>query len=288
MGLETLLLSHIECSFSIDEIVNAAKYINQNYSVFLTDNQLWVLIREAFGTSCDEAIAKYKVQLLANRFINLLLFKYYPCERTAKYCIIKKLICKPETVLFEMPVLGSRVDVCRINGYSYAYEIKTELDTFNRLSKQISDYSCVFEYVCVVVPKSMYASVIKLVPDFCGICVFDCCHDPDISKIWTKRKAQKSPNIDPRAQLECLSSKELKEFLAFRGKKRIPHSKEGRIQLVLSSYSPRTINCAFKQTVKHSYSANWAFIRSHYAEILPIDVQAFFSSPIEPSLLYSK
>jgi hypothetical protein len=288
MRLEQNLLTKIEEAASDTEIINAAKYINLSYSIFSTDEQLWEEVKRAFGEKYTGVFDVYANQIIANSFINELLLKYYPCERTVKYALVNSLKNKHDTVLFEMPVLDSRVDVCRINGNSYAYEIKTEFDSFKRLKKQIDDYSRVYEYIFVVIPKNFYQAVVEIIPYFCGIRILR--QDSNDGKIYftTKRKAIKSPNIDSISQLSSLSKGSLGFWLTNKGIKKIPPSKEDRINFIISKYTPKTINYAFKQIVKYSYKDNWTFLLKHYNEILPIDIQAFFNSSLEPRLLYLK
>lgn len=288
LTLEKMLLEEIEQKLSIEELINASKYINLSYSVFSTDEQLWGEIKHSFGDKYVNIFEKYSDKIIANRFINELLLKYYPCERTVKYALVNSLKNKHDTVLFEMPVLDSRIDVCRINGNSYAYEIKTEFDSLKRLKKQIDDYSNVYEYVFVVIPKSFYKEVIEIIPDYCGIRILQ--HDYNTGKISfsAKRKAKKSPNINSISQLRSLSKENIGMWLFEKGIKKIPHSKEGRINYIIERYSPRTINYAFKQIIKLSYKNNWNFLLEHYNEILPIDIQVFFNSSLDPKLLYLK
>ena len=288
LTLERMLLKEIEQNLSSKELINASKYINLSYSIFSTDEQLWEEIKHAFGDRYISIFEKYSNKIIANRFINELLLKYYPCERTVKYALVNSLKSKQDTVLFEMPVLDSRVDVCRINGNSYAYEIKTEFDSLKRLRKQIDDYSNVYEYVFVVIPKSFYKEVIEVIPDYCGIRILQ--HDYNTGKIsfLAKRKAKKSPNINPISQLNSLSKENIGMWLYEKGIKKIPYSKEDRINYIIKRYSSMTINHAFKQIVKFSYKNNWSFLLEHYNEILPIDIQAFFNNSLDPKLLYLK
>lgn len=58
------------------------------------------------------------------------------------------------TALTELPIGKSKADFVLINGKGVVYEIKTELDTFNRLESQINDYYKVFNYVCVITCES--------------------------------------------------------------------------------------------------------------------------------------
>lgn len=285
---EQLLLKEIEKCYSYSELFNAAKYINMHYNIFLTDEQLWNEVRYAFGEKAYNYFTKYEKIIIANKFINLLLIKYYPSERTVKYSLVNTLKNKQDTVLFEMPVLGSRIDVCRINGNSYAYEIKTEFDSFKRLQKQLYDYSKVFEYIYIVIPRTFYYESQTLIPDFCGIRLYK--HDSKNSNIsfFTKKRAIKSPNLDPYSQLQCLSQENLYVCLNQYKMKDIPSQREERINLLINKYHPKTINTMFKKMIKHNYANNWRFLLKHFNEILPIDVQAFFNSPLDPALLYLK
>lgn len=50
-------------------------------------------------------------------------------------------------------VAGSIADTVIINGHGTVYEIKSDLDTFERLEGQLRDYFTVFSYVNVVIPE---------------------------------------------------------------------------------------------------------------------------------------
>jgi hypothetical protein len=283
MTYEIQLLDEIEKTLSVKELLLAAKHINKQYSIFTPDTQLWNQLKDVFGVQYSEIFDNYSKLIIANKFINALLLKYYPCERTLKYYIANELRSKEDTVVFEMQSLNSRVDMCRINGSSYAYEIKTEFDTFRRLEKQINDYSKIFEYIYVVVPESNLEELIKILPSFCGIITYN--FEQKIS-LFESRKATKSLNIEPKFQLENLSVDEINSILNNHKIKKIPSSKEDRIQLLLNRYSARTINKDFKLTLKNLYKSNWNFVRENYNNILPIDIQSFFSNTIDPSLIY--
>lgn len=57
---------------------------------------------------------------------------------------------KNTVALTEIPVGRSKVDLVLINGMAHVYEIKTELDNFNRLDSQINNYYKAFDHVSVV------------------------------------------------------------------------------------------------------------------------------------------
>lgn len=58
--------------------------------------------------------------------------------------------------LTELPIAESKADFIMINGKGIVYEIKTDLDNFNRLQNQINDYYKAFKYVYIVVGYKQY------------------------------------------------------------------------------------------------------------------------------------
>ncbi|MBC8060944.1 MAG: sce7726 family protein, partial [Clostridiaceae bacterium] len=54
-----------------------------------------------------------------------------------------------------------KADFILINGSAVVYEIKTELDTLDRLDSQIENYYKAFTKVCVITSESNYNKVQK-------------------------------------------------------------------------------------------------------------------------------
>lgn len=285
---EELILVEIEKNVSLQEIVVAAKHLNANYNVFSVDAVLWEEVKAAFNPAYSQIFDAYSNVIIANKLINLLILKYYPSERAVKYALVDKLKSKHDTVIFEMPVLDSRIDVGRINGNSFAYEIKTDLDSLKRIEKQIVDYSQIFEYITLIIAPSFLEETLAIAPSHCGIWTYS--HNQSTGKITftTKRSAKKSPHICPNAQLQCLSQGSLLQILKDKKIKKIPAKKDDRIKLITALYAPRTINFKFKSAVQETYDPHWDFVRKRYSSILPIDLQAIFKSLIEPTLVYAK
>lgn len=65
----------------------------------------------------------------------------------------------------------ARVDIAVVNGVLHGYEIKSDLDTLQRLPEQMSIYNSVFTQMTIVVGKSHLYETINLVPDWWGITV---------------------------------------------------------------------------------------------------------------------
>ena len=85
--------------------------------------------------------------------------KHYRNEYFYKNTLLNKLIIdvhrvKTTTALTEVPVAKSKADVIMINGKAIVYEIKTALDTLERLQTQLNDYYKAFDHVCVVVDET--------------------------------------------------------------------------------------------------------------------------------------
>lgn len=101
----------------------------------------------------------------------------YQNEYYYKNTLINKLLLgihspRTTTALTEVPVGKSKADFVLINGKAVVYEIKTDLDNFDRLDGQINDYYKAFSRVIVVVSEKNYEEVrkkLELSP--VGICV---------------------------------------------------------------------------------------------------------------------
>lgn len=92
--------------------------------------------------------------------------KCYRNEYFYKNTILNKLLLgrhslKTTTALTEIPIGKSKADFVLINGKAVVYEIKTELDNFERLDSQLNDYYKAFTRVCVVTCESNYDLISK-------------------------------------------------------------------------------------------------------------------------------
>lgn len=105
------------------------------------------------------------------------LAKNYRNEYFYKNTLLNKLLLgrhslNTTTALAELPINRSKADFILINGHATVYEIKTELDSFDRLESQINDYHRVFNNVCVVAAESSAKKLNQMLKDTnVGICV---------------------------------------------------------------------------------------------------------------------
>ncbi|NIK11151.1 sce7726 family protein [Alkalibacillus almallahensis] len=109
---------------------------------------------------------------------------------------------------------ASRVDVAVVNGIIHGYEIKSDLDTLDRLPNQISYYNRVFERMTIVSSRKYYEKVNELVPKWWGIKIISA----DGSRLICKRTGRrKNKNQDKSLLLKLLWKKDLENFVDIMG-----------------------------------------------------------------------
>ena len=108
--------------------------------------------------------------------IYALLEKEYRNEYFYKNTILNKLLLHVHSVhtttaLRELPIGKSKADFVLINGKAVVYEIKTELDNFERLGDQVESYYKAFDHVVVVTSIENEKSILnfKEIPDTVGL-----------------------------------------------------------------------------------------------------------------------
>lgn len=205
-----------------------------------------------------------------HRTINELVLQNYQGENYFKYVLTKEFLTRKVIAAFEVKVNESRVDFLSINGETKSFEIKSPLDNFSRLEKQLDNYSRVFEYNYVVVSHLNLTEALFRTPENYGVWVVKGL------KRQEYRKAEKNPILDSRAQLSLLTKIELTKTFG-----------TTLFENILCDFTGDRINELFKEVLKNRYNKRWCFIKDNQNEILPIDYQFFFNSNIPPSLIYS-
>lgn len=145
------------------------------------------------------------------------LLKSHRNEYIYKNTLLNKLLLgrhslRTTTALTEVPVGKSIADFILINGSATVYEIKTELDSLDRLKSQLNNYYRAFSKVCVITSESYLEKTLK---DFentnVGICV--------LSKRNTisekKEVIEDFSRLDYEAMFKILRKKEYEEIINF-------------------------------------------------------------------------
>jgi hypothetical protein len=87
-------------------------------------------------------------------------------------------------VIPEFNVGASKADLAVFNGTSTVYEIKSEIDSTERLKSQMDDYETFFEFLNVVISHKHLNKVKKIIPPAAGIYILD-----EKNKIHLEREA---------------------------------------------------------------------------------------------------
>ncbi|NCD06049.1 MAG: hypothetical protein EOL97_08010 [Spirochaetia bacterium] len=216
---------------------------------------------------------------------NKILLDYYPNETTIKSQFLNQYLFngKKHVTIFELPILNSRIDLCKINGKSIAYEIKTDLDNFKRLGKQLDDYFKIFDEVFVICSTKKVKEVSELIPKETGIFSYRITKTKKyIFKL--EKENQFNSKINNDVQLNTLNNSELFNIV----KNDKDFSRENAINKILRTKSKDQINDIFKKNIKLRYSNQWSFLQQNYKNILEVDYQWFFKNTINPSIIYQR
>ena len=272
---------------SNDEILNIAKQLNKSYYAYMLDSQVWKLLYDLFPVPLKSYLNKLESKEIGHNIVNDILMNFYPCERLIKYYLVRDFIKNSdETTIFEMRVENSRLDIGRINGFSHVYEIKTELDSLNKLEKQVYDYSKVFEYITIVAHQKHIKKITDIVPTYCGIYSYEL--KPNCCKLNIERKEEKNPFINTSVQIDTLTSKDLEFIIDKYANISVPAKRFEREKIVSSKFNSEEINYFFKEAIKNRYYDRWNYIRKSFNKINPIDIQELYTGPIDPKLIYVK
>ncbi|WP_208559147.1 sce7726 family protein [Marinilactibacillus kalidii] len=147
-----------------------------NYSEInkvFTRNSLRKLIDVGTSVSYENCIEKFiepTSSLKNNDIIKILydiLKKKYRNEYYYKNTLFNKLLIGKHSLntasaISELPIYKSKADFILVNDKSEVFEIKTELDTLDRLPLQIEDYYKVFPLVSVLTSETNYYKIYKL------------------------------------------------------------------------------------------------------------------------------
>ena len=238
----------------------------KSYDTLSHSYQLKELVASFFKTKKYNEFSRFELA----KTINDTIFRHYEGEEILKYKLAKEFRKRNYVAAFEVKANSSRTDFLVINGDTKSFEIKSKIDTLNRLKKQIDDYGDVFEYNHVVIDKIHLKKVIDIVPTHYGIWSYEG------AKRIIHQEADYSPNINAIAQLNLLNKKELTKSFG-----------SSIIQEIIVDFDNVLINSILKETLKSRYTKKWNFIVNNWDDILPIDLQFFFSSNLSPDVVYA-
>ena len=96
----------------------------------------------------------------------------------------------------------ARVDMVVVNGSIHGYELKSDLDTLQRLPDQMKIYNSVLDKMTLVVGKTHLHEAIRLIPDWWGVMIAK----PENQKVslMTLREASDNPDKSSLAIAQLL------------------------------------------------------------------------------------
>jgi hypothetical protein len=107
---------------------------------------------------CIKQIIQNAYNYLSHNYRNEYLYK----NLIANKILLGRHSLRTATMLNEFKVAGSIADIVILNGTSTVYEIKTELDSAEKLQKQIEDYKKAFAKVYIVTHHSLASRYLKM------------------------------------------------------------------------------------------------------------------------------
>jgi len=137
------------------------------------------------------------------------LLSFYRYEYIYKTAILNSYVLREhslkDTILLnEFKVGTSKADVVVVNGTNKVFEIKTELDTPDRLRSQVDDYFKAFSEVYLVVHHSMVSKYLGRVDPHVGIMVFT--ENEKIETVYTATSDHS--RLDSTTMLKALRKEE--------------------------------------------------------------------------------
>lgn len=104
------------------------------------------------------------------------LIREYRDEYIYKNAIAEKILLGKHNLNTAFMLTEFRVDDCKadavvLNGTSHVYEIKSEMDSFERLDRQLAAYRKMFDFITVITTERLYNSVEERIPREVGIMV---------------------------------------------------------------------------------------------------------------------
>lgn len=155
---------------------------------------------------------------------------------------------KVASMVTEMRIGASILDVAIFNGTSSAYEIKTEYDNFARLEEQLSDYSKVFDKVVVVTHPKAADAALAIAPSHVGVLAFNAKGALSVRREAVSNQA----NIAPAAVFHTLRQAEYLNILAR------THGWEANVPRGLLFKQAKNLFCELPPAVAHDEAvAEW-------------------------------
>jgi len=133
--------------------------------------------------------------------------EYFYKNTLLNILLIGKHSVNTTTALTQIPIGKSKADFILINGKAIVYEIKTELDSFDRLETQLRDYFKAFDHVCVVTSESHFDKISSILQNT-PVGIYILTKENKISKGLKKEPKDDNTQLDHLAIFKVLHKSE--------------------------------------------------------------------------------
>lgn len=209
--------------------------------------------------------------------------KEYRSDYVYRVAITKKIFLgrhsPNSTVLIpELRAGMSRADLVMVNGTTTVFEIKSDIDSIERLGNQVKDYLTSFDLIYLVTSKQLAEKAYNILPESVGII--------SLSERYTLQKIRKAKsnakNIDINVASSLLRTNELKDITKeLTGKTpSSPNIKIRRDCLESLNYtSPKSFHKQMTKALKNRVH----YKKDNFEELPEWLIPAFIESGIKPS-----
>lgn len=158
----------------IARLINHAAFkklaLDTNQSSYIRQLKKYSGWENVDGTNSTlQDLIEYSHDVLLNNYRHEYLYK----SKLLNDFILKNYSLDDTIILDEFRINESIADIALVNGTNKIFEIKTELDTLERFSTQVSDYYKAFSEVYLVIHHSQYSKYLSRIDDKIGVIVLN-------------------------------------------------------------------------------------------------------------------
>lgn len=187
------------------------------------------------------------------------------------------------SALTQITIGNSKADFVLINGNAIVYEIKSDLDNFERITSQINDYYKAFTRVCILTSENNFDKLYSLLKDTnVGICVLT--RRNTISKLLTKDAIEFPESLEHKYIFKVMRKPEYENLLLQFYKKLPEVSQVYYYDKCFELFSKIPIIDAYNATIRQLKERNK--IRQKQIDSIPYELKslAYFAYQTEKDL----
>lgn len=144
-----------------------------------------------------------------------------------------------------------RADIALVNGHLVGIEIKSDVDSLDRLSAQVVSYSAVFDRISLVLTHRHLEAAVRLVPEWWGLVLAKQGPRGGID-FTTIRRAESNTGVDDFSVAQLLWREEAKDILLELGmeERELRGNRTALYEQLLGRLSSRELRGRVRQTLK--------------------------------------